>query len=658
MSLVGSLEDLGLADILQIVSLSRKSGLLLLRSDEGDGRIVFRDGLVRAAYVKGEPEDLRGLLVPGGFAEPDQVDEALELSRESGVSLDEAIAERAGIPAERLDSLRREHVERSVIAMFSWRAGEFSFEVHSEIEDRDVELALPFGINAQYLSMEAARLGDEGGEDSMEPSFSGDDSDEPMFSGEADDTPMFSGEDGTGVEPHASPSDDNEATGEYGVASPFADVDTKEDENHEEDARDALALATVARADEEASEVAAFIDDEDDAQVPSGDPLAAAEAFEEPASTVQLPVIAESAEVTDAAISIAKPLDPVAVAIEAPPAPTGCLVVLDPDLRVLEWLKSTLHGIFERIHIFQNSDAAMGRIRQYLARGIVPTALISSEVEPDRLNGTRNTGELLRRLRTQAPRMPLLVIHEGAGDPPPGVDAADAIMRRPASAALIDRRRHAEVAASGEQLRRELRGWVRGAGLAPSRKPRTPSSQSASTGQELQLLKQVSRRLRDPANRGDVLNVVLDFAAETFGRVAMFMVRDDLAVGIAQRRLPEAGGPDDEDFRELRIALDQPAWFRKVLETGEAHCAVPSGSGDAQLVELLGGQTPERAYVAPIESGGRLAALLYADNLPGNTPMGDATGLDIVIHEAGLALDRALLERALAESGRAGKPVA
>ena len=32
MSLVGSLEDLGLGDILQIVSLSRKSGLLMIRN--------------------------------------------------------------------------------------------------------------------------------------------------------------------------------------------------------------------------------------------------------------------------------------------------------------------------------------------------------------------------------------------------------------------------------------------------------------------------------------------------------------------------------------------------------------------------------------------------------------------------------------------------
>ena len=78
MSLVGSLEDLGLGDILQIVSLSRKSGRLVLRSDAGEGRIVLQDGQVRAAFVKGEPEDLQALLVGGGFVAA----EAFEAARE------------------------------------------------------------------------------------------------------------------------------------------------------------------------------------------------------------------------------------------------------------------------------------------------------------------------------------------------------------------------------------------------------------------------------------------------------------------------------------------------------------------------------------------------------------------------------------------------
>jgi hypothetical protein len=53
--------------------------------------------------------------------------------------------------------------------------------------------------------------------------------------------------------------------------------------------------------------------------------------------------------------------------------------------------------------------------------------------------------------------------------------------------------------------------------------------------------------------------------------------------------------------------------------------------------------------VAPIESGERVVALLYADNLPGDARLGDSGALEVVLHEAGLVLDRAVLQRALAE---------
>jgi hypothetical protein len=46
-----------------------------------------------------------------------------------------------------------------------------------------------------------------------------------------------------------------------------------------------------------------------------------------------------------------------------------------------------------------------------------------------------------------------------------------------------------------------------------------------------------------------------------------------------------------------------------------------------------------------------VVALLYADNRPDGQPLADTTGLEIALHEAGLALDRALLERTLADSG-------
>jgi hypothetical protein len=70
--------------------------------------------------------------------------------------------------------------------MFSWRSGEFSFEVHEGMTEQDRGLLLPSGLNTQYLAMEATRLGDEAGQ----PTDDGDvdpDDDGMMFSGEGSD---------------------------------------------------------------------------------------------------------------------------------------------------------------------------------------------------------------------------------------------------------------------------------------------------------------------------------------------------------------------------------------------------------------------------------------------------------------------------------------
>jgi hypothetical protein len=54
--------------------------------------------------------------------------------------------------------------------------------------------------------------------------------------------------------------------------------------------------------------------------------------------------------------------------------------------------------------------------------------------------------------------------------------------------------------------------------------------------------------------------------------------------------------------------------------------------------------------VAPIVTGERVVALLYADNLPGREPVADTRSLEVLLDAAGIALDRAVLERTLAES--------
>jgi hypothetical protein len=168
--------------------------------------------------------------------------------------------------------------------------------------------------------------------------------------------------------------------------------------------------------------------------------------------------------------------------------------------------------------------------------------------------------------------------------------------------------------------------------------------------EELAHLRETSARIREGAGRGEVLSQVLSFASQRFARVALFGVREERAFGVAQAGLARAGGPDDAALRELSLGSAEPAWFRRVVESKRPASAPPSDAGDQRLAVLLGNEIPAEAWVAPIVTGERVVALLYCDNLPGREPIADTRSLEVLLDAAGIALDRAVLERTLAES--------
>jgi len=636
MSLVGSLEDLGLGDILQIVSLSRKSGVLVLRSETGDGQIVLSDGLVRGASIKGEPEDLRGLLGAKGLVTDEEFDRAAAEAERSGASLESTLVENTGVDSEQIESLRRDHVERAVMRMFLWRSGEFSFEVRDAIDTAENDLFVSTGINTQYLAMEATRLRDESGGPAVLPEVVSeeDDTDEvPLFSGEAEERE----------------SDDS------AEAAP--------------DPVDALALATVRNADAEDEEVSPGDADPPEASALAADEQSAADAEEpdaEPAAAPQDDPV-ESGAAPDAAAAVeaepsmeasaaedvpVDPAAPVALQVAAPAAETVAestpasskpvdLVVIDPSLAGLEWLKASVDGMFRHTHIFQRSEIGIERIRRYLGRGIVPLVVLSPKASGDPMTDVRDVGELIRRLRTLAPQISIIALVEEDTSPslPQGIDC---VVERPASPGLDPEQWQRHEAAA----RRLCEGLAPWAGTGAAQAPPGPKSE------DLGELREVSAQLRDPSSQGEVLSVVLDFAAKCFPRVAIFVIREEVAAGLAQRGMARAGGPGDEELAGIEFDAEAlPELFHAVLERRASVRSPLKKANDHRLAMLIGARSPSEAYAAPIESGGCVVALLYADNLPDEQPLADSTGLEIALHEAGLALDRALLERTLASSG-------
>lgn len=143
MSLSGSVEDLPLLEILQVVSFCQKTGHLTVRADAGEAAVVFDSGRVVAGYAWNVPA-----LPPG----------------DPGPARERAVRERVALILERLVRLRD---------------GDFAFHLSQEVpttlggHDLSGEM-LPGGINPEELMLDLAKKLDEDRRDAaavLEASF-------------------------------------------------------------------------------------------------------------------------------------------------------------------------------------------------------------------------------------------------------------------------------------------------------------------------------------------------------------------------------------------------------------------------------------------------------------------------------------------------------
>jgi CheY-like chemotaxis protein len=128
-ALQGNLEDLPLLDIIQIVSFSKKTGYLSIEMEGGNGAIVFREGLVVAAFAGGAPPADRRL---------------------------------ATLPEEARDKVVRGRLGFALEQLARLREGGFAFELTEEVPwnvgGRDIRLeTLTRGINPQEMLLDLAQ---------------------------------------------------------------------------------------------------------------------------------------------------------------------------------------------------------------------------------------------------------------------------------------------------------------------------------------------------------------------------------------------------------------------------------------------------------------------------------------------------------------------
>ncbi|GFE58164.1 DUF4388 domain-containing protein [Geobacter sp. AOG1] len=580
MSLVGNLEDLGLGEILQIVSLSRKSGLLTLHSRSREGKIFFRSGQVIRASSSAFHQNLGEVLVQKGVIDLPTLKKSLAIQETEGFRerLGTILIKHYGVTTDAIEQVVREQIENVVYSLFAWAEGTFDFELQDNIAPIDnthldpVQFMLDQGLNPQFLAMEGSRIIDE-----------------RRHRGEViDEMPV-----------EASPQ-----------ARPEESVDL---------AFDLIQASSVPVVE------------------------AAAPAADLPAEAVEVPEFAE-------------------------PVAARQLVLVDDDTTTREIMVSSLQECGYEVFDFEGSEDALIKIDTLYREDIRPTLLV--DLIMPRMDGSGILGglELLDLVHTNFPELPVLVVADYSNsDAERKVrDMGYAFAMKPRKTELGD---PGTVQGFAGRLRQELRRVE--AGEAPaewSDKVNIADELRLEMGEEfgpgrgqveqstgISLLRGMLEELNNPSLGGGIILLVLRFASEFMNRAVVFIVKRDEVVGLGQFGIQDREGLADSRVRTMRIPRDEESLFARVIESQQPLKVKPDeGRWNRYLIECLGGEYPAEIFAGPIVSEGKVVAVLYGDNLPEQKPVGDTDSLEIFLSQAGMAMEKVLLQRRLQDKSPEG----
>lgn len=171
MALRGSLGEVNLADICQLLALGQKTGCLWITDRSNFGYIYFTDGRVTYASVLNRPDRLGEILVQNGVISRAQLSQAMEQQgRAPGAKLGRVLVQLEAMSEDDLRRYMTLQVSEAVYHLFTWTQGSFSFDPDRPPEHaEETELV---AINAENLLLEGARRVDEWGEiEKKIPSF-------------------------------------------------------------------------------------------------------------------------------------------------------------------------------------------------------------------------------------------------------------------------------------------------------------------------------------------------------------------------------------------------------------------------------------------------------------------------------------------------------
>ena len=181
---------------------------------------------------------------------------------------------------------------------------------------------------------------------------------------------------------------------------------------------------------------------------------------------------------------------------------------------------------------------------------------------------------------------------------------------------------------------------------------------AADAARPFEFLRRRLAELRQPGDANQIAALVMRVAREFFERAILLVVKNEQARGLGGFGL----APREETLnllvRQVTIPLTEPSVFLDVAQGRKAFTGtLPHDRCTAHLMGRIGRFRSAGAALLPLVTHRETIALLFGDNPETGREVAGLEALEVFIHQAGIALENAFLQRrleALQEKGRAG----
>lgn len=160
MAFKGTLKEFKVPDILQLISLQKKTGILTFTSTDAFVTLIFDQGLIVGVDSFPKKLEMRvgNVLVKQDFISEEMLQRALTIQKRTNQKVGEILVGMGLIGEDTIsDSLKTQAVE-VILSLFKWKKGDYNFKVMDHL-DRTMRMIEP--IQTDNLIMEGVQMLDE-----------------------------------------------------------------------------------------------------------------------------------------------------------------------------------------------------------------------------------------------------------------------------------------------------------------------------------------------------------------------------------------------------------------------------------------------------------------------------------------------------------------